>query len=147
MENLKYKVVAFEEVTKKLHVDFGKEGWASIQLTVPLPTTKEELEAIIKQYAPTVEVVAAVKEQADLSFVRDMVGKSHECERHSHTHHFNAKPAGATKQVKSRKTNDFAMMNEPNQPLEVNEADVQHIKDVLVKVLPEMLPVFLNKNK
>jgi hypothetical protein len=71
-----YTITNFNEAEKQLDVIFDDGGWAKIQLKAPLPSTQEELEAVIKQFTPPVEVMQAKTTTADLSYINNLVNKS-----------------------------------------------------------------------
>jgi len=71
-----YTITNFNEAEKQLDVIFDDGGWAKIQLKSPLPSTQEELEAVIKQFTPPVEVMQAKTATTDLSYISDLINKS-----------------------------------------------------------------------
>jgi hypothetical protein len=79
MSLLKYKITKFDNQLKTLEVFFDDGTWASLRLTNPLPKNQQELEQIIKDYAPPIEAIEAQKSpDADLSYIQTLVGI--ECE-------------------------------------------------------------------
>lgn len=83
MSTFKYEIVNFDPVNLRLEINMFEDGWARIQLTSPLPKTVDELEAIIRQFAPAKEVAAAKQETetTDMSFVTALVGVTRETDR------------------------------------------------------------------
>ena len=71
-----YTITNFNEAEKQLDVIFDDGGWAKIQLKAPLPSTQEELEAVIKQFTSPVEVMQAKTATTDLSYISDLINKS-----------------------------------------------------------------------
>lgn len=80
---LGYTITSFDAVTRQLIVEFADDGYANIQLRTPLPSNKEELEAIIKTFAASQEVVAGRSTTADLSYISDLVNVPQTCARHT----------------------------------------------------------------
>lgn len=70
---IKYKIVRFDEVLNIIEVDFKEDGNAIIQLRNPLPRNHVELEKIIKQFAPHLEVMQSIHLVPE--FIRELVNK------------------------------------------------------------------------
>jgi hypothetical protein len=78
-----YTITNFNKTEKQLDVVFDDGGWAKIQLKAPLPTNQEELEAVIKQFTPPVEVIQAKNASPDLGFISSLVNQSKQMTRAS----------------------------------------------------------------
>jgi hypothetical protein len=74
---LGYTIREFNSNDKTVTVDFDDGSWTKIQLKDPFPTTRKELEDVIKQFAPSQEAMAARAAKPDLNFIHSLVGKSH----------------------------------------------------------------------
>lgn len=74
MTDLKYTVTKFDRDNKFLVVTFEDGGWAQIQLLAPFPKTEADIDALVRQYAPPVEVLEAQTAYVDLSFLEAMIG-------------------------------------------------------------------------
>jgi hypothetical protein len=83
MSTFNYTITEFNQDTKTLKVDYDDGSWAQIQLREPLPTTKQELDDIVKQYTATKEVMEARNGNANLNFITDLIGQERTAERHS----------------------------------------------------------------
>lgn len=82
MSDLEYTITKFDTGTKVLDVDFNDGSWARIQLSTPLPKNQTELENIIRDFAPSVEVIQAQTEpDADISFIETLVGNKYSTAR------------------------------------------------------------------
>lgn len=78
---LNYKIEDFDEQNKIVKVTFEDGSWAQIRLSSPLPNNIEELENLIKHYAPTVEHLQAQSEEKDLSYINNAIGEQRTCQR------------------------------------------------------------------
>ena len=86
MSDLNYTITKYDAENKIVDVVFSDNGWASIHLREPLPTNKEELEKIIKQFAAPVEVIQAREDTSvDLSYIAPLVGTQYTTTRFSVT--------------------------------------------------------------
>jgi hypothetical protein len=86
VSDLKYTITKYDAENKILDVVFSDNGWASIHLREPLPTNKEELEKIIKQFASPIEVIQAREDTSvDLSYIAPLVGTQYTTTRFSVT--------------------------------------------------------------
>lgn len=83
MNTLKYTITEFSDAEKLVSVTFADGSWAKIRLMAPLPTSIEELDALVKQYASPVEHVQAMQAPTDLSFIAAAVGVEREVARFS----------------------------------------------------------------
>ena len=84
MSDLKYTITKYDAEFKILDVVFSDNGWANIHLREPLPTNKEELEKIIKQFASPIEVIQAREDTSvDLSYIAPLVGTQYTTTRFS----------------------------------------------------------------
>jgi hypothetical protein len=84
VSDLKYTITKWDAEFKIIDVVFSDNGWANIHLREPLPTNKEELEKIIKQFASPIEVVQARKNTSvDLSYIAPLVGTQYTTTRFS----------------------------------------------------------------
>ena len=84
MSDLNYTITKYDAENKIVDVVFSDNGWASIHLREPLPTNKEELEKIIKQFAAPVEVIQAREDTSvDLSYIAPLVGTQYTTTRFS----------------------------------------------------------------
>ena len=80
---LVYKIIAWNAETKTLDVQFEDHGWARVQLRVPLPKNMEELEAEIIKWAPSIEMIDAMTDETDLSYIDQHIGKLQSAERYT----------------------------------------------------------------
>lgn len=80
---LKYTILSFEEDARILHVQFDDGTVAHIGLTNPYPNTQDQLEAIIKHFAPTVEDLQAKTVPTNFEYIRQIVGVEQTTARHS----------------------------------------------------------------
>lgn len=81
-ETFQYTIREFNKDTKVITVDFADGAWAEIQLAYPLPKNLEELETLIKQFTPSMEIMTARADTAtDLSFIDANIGVEKECMR------------------------------------------------------------------
>jgi hypothetical protein len=86
VSDLNYTITKYDAENKIVDVVFSDNGWASIHLREPLPTNKEELEKIIKQFAAPVEVIQAREDTSvDLSYIAPLVGTQYTTTRFSVT--------------------------------------------------------------
>ena len=86
MSDLKYTITKYDAENKIIDVVFSDNGWANIHLREPLPTNKEELEKIIKQFASPIEVIQAREDTSvDLSYIAPLVGTQYTTTRFSVT--------------------------------------------------------------
>jgi hypothetical protein len=84
MSDLQYTITKWDATNKILDVVFADNGWANIHLREPLPTNKEELEKIIKQFASPIEVIQAREDTSvDLSYIAPLVGTQYTTTRFS----------------------------------------------------------------
>ena len=84
MSDLKYTITKWDAENKILDVVFSDNGWANIHLREPLPTNKEELEKVIKQFAAPIEVIKAREDTSiDLSYIAPLVGTQYTTTRFS----------------------------------------------------------------
>lgn len=84
MSDLKYTITKYDATNKIVDVVFSDNGWASIHLREPLPTNKEELEKVIKQFASPIEVIQAREDTSvDLSYIAPLVGTQYTTTRFS----------------------------------------------------------------
>ena len=84
MSDLNYTITKWDAENKILDVVFADNGWANIHLREPLPTNKEELEKIIKQFASPIEVIQAREDTSiDLSYIAPLVGTQYTTTRFS----------------------------------------------------------------
>lgn len=77
----KYVIREYDKVNKHLIVDYDDGTWAKINLYEPLPATRRELEAYIRQYTDPIERELAKNDETDMSFIENMVGKEFETGR------------------------------------------------------------------
>lgn len=81
-DKLHYTITEFDKVSKKLTVDFGEDGYAIISLTEPFPETKEDLEKIIRDFAPTVEEKKAISiEDPGMNYIDNLIGETQKTTR------------------------------------------------------------------
>jgi len=86
MSQFTYTIKEFNKELKSIIVGFEGGSWARIDLKTPLPTTKEELEVIIKQFTAPQEVIDARADTSiDLSFIEPLVGQENTADRFSYT--------------------------------------------------------------
>jgi len=78
-----YQITEFNEEEKVLKVQFNDGAWAQIPLMMPFPDTPEKIDAIVRTWTLPLELMEAKAAKADLSFVKDMVGKTRRAERFS----------------------------------------------------------------
>jgi|GEM_PF-3148916 len=71
---LPYTVTKFDQTRKTVEVEFGDGGRAQVQLTQPFPANQAELEARIRDFAPSVETLQAHDTAVDLTFIDALVG-------------------------------------------------------------------------
>ena len=84
MSDLKYTITKYDAEFKIIDVVFSDNGWANIHLREPLPTNKEELEKVIKQFASPIEVIQARADTTvDLSYIAPLVGTQYTTTRFS----------------------------------------------------------------
>jgi len=84
VSDLKYTITKYDAENKIVDVVFSDNGWANIHLREPLPTNKEELEKIIKQFASPIEVIQAREDTSvDLSYITPLVGTQYTTTRFS----------------------------------------------------------------
>jgi len=83
MTQFTYKITEFNEELKTLRVTFDDGGWALINLQVPLPTTEEEIDNVVKRYTAPIEVVEARTSNTNINFIQDMIGTSRTTNRFS----------------------------------------------------------------
>lgn len=84
MSDLKYTITKWDAEFKILDVVFSDNGWANIHLREPLPTNKEELEKVIKQFASPIEVIQAREDTSvDLSYIAPLIGTQYTTTRFS----------------------------------------------------------------
>jgi hypothetical protein len=80
--NLDYTITEFDRVSKKLTVEFGEDGYAVISLTEPFPETREDLENIIRSFAPTVEEKKAITiEDTKMNYIDSLIGNTQKTKR------------------------------------------------------------------
>jgi len=81
-DKLDYTIKEFDKVNKKLTVEFGGDGYAVISLTEPFPETREDLENIIRSFAPTVEEKkAATVEDPKMDYIDSLIGNTQKTRR------------------------------------------------------------------
>ena len=86
MSDLNYTITKYDATNKIVDVVFSDNGWANIHLREPLPTNKEELEKVIKQFAAPIEVIQAREDTSvDLSYIAPLVGTQYTTTRFSVT--------------------------------------------------------------
>jgi len=86
VSDLKYTITKYDAENKIIDVVFSDNGWANIHLREPLPTNKEELEKVIKQFAAPIEVIKAREDTSiDLSYIAPLVGTQYTTTRFSVT--------------------------------------------------------------
>jgi len=83
MSTFKYTITEYNQDLKTLKVDYDDGSWAQIQLREPLPTTKQDLDDIVKQYTASKEVMEARNNTANLDFITDLIGQETTAERKS----------------------------------------------------------------
>ena len=83
MNTFKYTITKFDADNKIVVVTFENGKWAEIRLTTPLPTTVEQLEAIIKRFTDPIEYMHALVSDVDLSYIDALVGQERESNRYS----------------------------------------------------------------
>lgn len=72
-----YTITKLDTEAKLLDVSFENGQWARIPLVLPFPSTQEELDAVVREYAPSKEqVLAAQASTATLEFVNSKVGST-----------------------------------------------------------------------
>jgi len=82
MTTLKYRIQSYDEAMKTLDVMYDDNTWARIGLSNPVPKNVEELELLIKQFAASVEEAEArTAPDADLSYIKALVGEQRETSR------------------------------------------------------------------
>lgn len=73
--DFKYNILDFDETNRTVTVKLADGGTVAIQLTLPFPTTPEELDAIVRRYAMPAEIIEAKQAQPDdLQFLQELVG-------------------------------------------------------------------------
>lgn len=88
----KYTIREYDPDKKHLVVDYDDGSWARINLLEPLPGSREDLEAYIRQYTDPIERELALGDQTDMSFITDMIGKEYETGRRWLNHPFKPAP-------------------------------------------------------
>jgi len=83
ISQVSFTIKDFNFAERQLDIVYSDGNWAKIQLKAPLPKNQEDLENIVKQFCPPLEVVQAKQSDVDLSFINDLVGKSITISRHS----------------------------------------------------------------
>lgn len=81
MMKLTYKITNFNEEARVLDVEFDDGSKASISLQVPLPSTLDELETIIRDFAPSASQIAARTAPSNFNFIHEIVGVEKETQR------------------------------------------------------------------
>lgn len=129
-DNITYTITNFDEQNMVIFIDFNGEGQTAIALR-DIPSSQEELDAIIKPFAPHVEVVQAKQaaKTVDLSFIRGRVGKKNKTGRFSQADHNKAIAAETTKQAANQANLDEN--GEPYLPFE------DRVRKVVESILTE----------
>lgn len=82
MTTLKYRIQSYDDTLKTLDVLYDDNTWARIGLANPVPKNVEELETLIRQFAASAEEAAARSApDADLSYIKALVGEQRETSR------------------------------------------------------------------
>jgi hypothetical protein len=76
-----YTITDYDTEKQRIRVEYGDGSWAQIDLVVPLPETREDLEAVIAQFTAPMEHEMAISQDEPCSLIQDMVGKSFDAER------------------------------------------------------------------
>lgn len=105
-----YTITAFDVVNKVLSVSFDDGSWARITLASPLPSSFDQVDSIVKQYASAVEHVQAKVEGTDLSFITNAIGIPRETLRKSTASNQPEQVAATEASIAS--TEEFALAEE-----------------------------------
>lgn len=130
IDKINYTITGFDEVNMVIFVDFKGEGNANIALRGSIPKTQDELDTLVRTFAPHKEMVQTAKASSasDFEFVRGRIGKSRSTERFS---------AGAPlTNASSEPSNDFVLAFEKAQ-VQQGLADREYIIGLIKEVLAE----------
>lgn len=132
LNNLTYTIRGMDEENQVLFVEFHGQGVVNIGLRgAQRPTTPEELDAFLKPYAAHKDAVAALQAPYDPSFIKSLIGRPRTTERY-----------GSTLPPRPPK-NEFHMTGYEEAESGERRADLEYIRDLLLKMLPEVLPQVL----
>jgi hypothetical protein len=76
-----YVIKRFDAETKTLKVEFTGGGWAEITLLEPLPSSIEEVDALVARFTGTKGHSGSVTDASDLSFILACLDKPRIAER------------------------------------------------------------------
>lgn len=131
MSQFKYKVIAFDEAAKHVDVEFENGEWARVPLTLPFPTTQEELDAVVMHYAPAQERVQAIASSAEpMAFIKSLIGKERWAKRREEQKLMTDEQARGLARLAAQEEG----FGEPMTTAQVTE---QQIRAVVEKVLAE----------
>lgn len=83
LNTIEYVITDFDPINKMVRVEFKNDGWAMIPLVAPLPTTMEELDVVVRQFAAPVEAIEARQAAVDMSFITGSMNTPRVAERMS----------------------------------------------------------------